>query len=161
MPRRQIARDTERPAHPVHGPDPPVLRNESKLHVDSFAKEAAAFLRNSVAWSSLRSSGCGARCRSSSGAGHPKKSRGLLCEGEHVKFSFIAKHRGIWPADWLCGALGVSRGGFYAWLTRPRSRRAAPGNHLLGHLHEGPRQQGGHPRARRQRQGEGRNGVPC
>jgi hypothetical protein len=24
-----------------------------------------------------------------------------------VKFGFIAKHRGIWPADWLCGALGV------------------------------------------------------
>ena len=41
-----------------------------------------------------------------------------------MKFAFIAKHRGIWPADWLCGALGVSRGGFYAWLTRPRSRRS-------------------------------------
>jgi hypothetical protein len=39
-----------------------------------------------------------------------------------MKFGFIAKHRGIWPAEWLCGALGVSRGGFYAWLTRPRSR---------------------------------------
>ena len=41
-----------------------------------------------------------------------------------MKFGFIAKHRGIWPADWLCGALGVSRGGFYAWLKRPRSRRS-------------------------------------
>ena len=41
-----------------------------------------------------------------------------------MKFGFIAKHRGIWPADWLCGALGVSRGGFYAWLRRPRSRRS-------------------------------------
>ena len=41
-----------------------------------------------------------------------------------MKFGFIAKHRGIWPAGWLCGALGVSRGGFYAWLTRPRSRRS-------------------------------------
>ena len=40
-----------------------------------------------------------------------------------MKFAFIAKHRGIWPADWLCGALGVSRGGFYACLTRPRSQR--------------------------------------
>jgi putative transposase len=39
-----------------------------------------------------------------------------------VKFSFVAKHRGIWPAGWLCGALGVSRGGFYAWLTRPPSK---------------------------------------
>jgi hypothetical protein len=31
-------RDTERPAHPIHGPDSPVLRNEGELHVDSFAK---------------------------------------------------------------------------------------------------------------------------
>ena len=56
--------------------------------------------------------------------GHPKKSRGLLREGIDVKFGFIAKHRGIWPAEWLCEALGVSRGGFYAWLTRPRSERS-------------------------------------
>jgi putative transposase len=56
--------------------------------------------------------------------GHPKKSRGLLREGIDVKFGFVAKHRGIWPAEWLCGALGVSRGGFYAWLTRPRSQRS-------------------------------------
>ena len=41
-----------------------------------------------------------------------------------MKFGFIAKHRRIWPADWLCEALGVSRGGFYAWLTRPRSQRS-------------------------------------
>ena len=41
-----------------------------------------------------------------------------------MKFIFIAKHRGIWPAAWMCEALGVSRGGFYAWLTRPRSARS-------------------------------------
>ena len=41
-----------------------------------------------------------------------------------MKFSFIAKNRAAWPADWMCGALGVSRGGFYAWLTRPRSDRS-------------------------------------
>jgi putative transposase len=41
-----------------------------------------------------------------------------------VKFAFIAKHRGIWPVGWLCGALGVSRGGFYAWLRRPPSQRS-------------------------------------
>jgi putative transposase len=41
-----------------------------------------------------------------------------------VKFAFIAKHRGIWPAGWMCGALGVSRGGFYAWLRRPPSHRS-------------------------------------
>ena len=38
-----------------------------------------------------------------------------------MKFGFIAKHRGIWPIGWLCEALGVSRSGFYAWLSRPPS----------------------------------------
>src|SRR5439155_1724684 len=52
------------------------------------------------------------------------KCRGLLREGIDLKFGFIAKHRGIWPAGGLCEALGVSRGGFYAWLTRPRRARA-------------------------------------
>jgi putative transposase len=52
-----------------------------------------------------------------------------------VKFSFIAKHRGIWPAEWLCGALGVSRGGFYAWLTRPPSARARSDEELSAKVH--------------------------
>src|ERR1700756_6054246 len=43
------------------------------------------------------------------GAGHTKKSRGLLREGIDVKFSFIAKHRGIWAVDWMCER-SVSRG---------------------------------------------------
>jgi putative transposase len=41
-----------------------------------------------------------------------------------VKFGFVAKHRGVWPAAWLCGYLGVSRSGFQVWLTRPRSARS-------------------------------------
>jgi len=41
-----------------------------------------------------------------------------------MKFAFIAKHRGIWAVTWLCEALGVSRSGFHAWLTRTPSRRA-------------------------------------
>jgi putative transposase len=41
-----------------------------------------------------------------------------------MKFAFIAKYRGIWPLSWLCSALGVSRSGFHAWLTRKPSQRA-------------------------------------
>jgi len=40
-------------------------------------------------------------------------------------FAFIAKHRGIWPVSWMCGALGVSRSGFFAWLGRSPSERAS------------------------------------
>ena len=41
-----------------------------------------------------------------------------------MKFSFIAKHRAIWPISWMCEALSVSRSGFHAWLRRSPSQRA-------------------------------------
>lgn len=41
-----------------------------------------------------------------------------------MKFEFMAKHRGAWPVNLMCEALGVSRSGFYAWLVRPRSHRS-------------------------------------
>jgi hypothetical protein len=47
-----------------------------------------------------------------------------------MKFGFIAKHRGIWPVGWMCETLGVSRAGFYGWLTRGRSRRSRSDDEL-------------------------------
>jgi putative transposase len=41
-----------------------------------------------------------------------------------MKFAFIATHRSVWPLSWLCSALGVSRSGFHAWLTRRPSPHA-------------------------------------
>ena len=52
-----------------------------------------------------------------------------------MKFAFIAKHRGIWPAAWVCEALGVSRGGFYAWLRRPRSARSISDEGLAARMY--------------------------
>jgi putative transposase len=41
-----------------------------------------------------------------------------------MRFAFIAKHRHIWPVSWICEALGVSRSGFHAWMSRPASAHA-------------------------------------
>ncbi len=41
-----------------------------------------------------------------------------------MKYGFVAKHRGAWPVLMMCEALGISRSGFYGWLTRPRSQRS-------------------------------------
>ena len=48
-----------------------------------------------------------------------------------MRFGFVAKHRGTWPLTMMCEALGVSRRGFYAWLSRPRSQRS-PKDQVLG-----------------------------
>jgi putative transposase len=51
-----------------------------------------------------------------------------------VKFQFIAKHRAAWRTRWMCAALGVSHGGFYEWMSRPRSARARTDEALLVHV---------------------------
>lgn len=49
-------------------------------------------------------------------------------------FCFVAKHRGIWPVALICETLGVSRSGFYAWLTRSPSKRAQRDEVLSGEV---------------------------
>lgn len=44
----------------------------------------------------------------------PRSSRGTSL----MTFTFIAKHRAVWPVAWICAAQNVSRSGFHAWLTR-------------------------------------------
>ena len=62
--------------------------------------------RSDEASSSWRSIGSGVRSQSSGGARHPGKGRSLLREGgRHEVPGFIAKHRSVRPAAWLCEAL--------------------------------------------------------
>jgi putative transposase len=53
-----------------------------------------------------------------------------------MMFSFVAKHRGIWPVALICEALGVSRSGFYAWVTRGQSVRSKRDEMLTGEVHK-------------------------
>ncbi|MGH3523770.1 MAG: transposase, partial [Mycobacterium sp.] len=55
----------------------------------------------------------------------PKKSDGLLREGERVRFAFIAAEKPAFPVTVLCRILAVSRAGFYAAQARPVPTRAA------------------------------------
>ena len=40
-----------------------------------------------------------------------------------MKFAFIKAHRRFWPVNVICGVLGVTRSGFFAWLKREVSER--------------------------------------
>jgi transposase InsO family protein len=40
-----------------------------------------------------------------------------------VKFAFIDAEKAQWPVEVQCDVFGVSRSGYYAWKTRPESRR--------------------------------------
>ena len=48
-----------------------------------------------------------------------------------MKYAFIWRHREQFKIARLCGALGVSRSGFYDWLSRPESRHAVEDRELL------------------------------
>ena len=52
-----------------------------------------------------------------------------------MRFAAIARHRTIWPLRWLCQALLVTPGGFYAWLKRPESERAGMDRQLTAAIH--------------------------
>src|SRR3954463_4886784 len=56
------------------------------------------------------------------GARDPKKSDGLLRQGEQVRFDFIRAEKATHDVTILCEVLQVSRQGYYAWLSREACR---------------------------------------
>jgi putative transposase len=48
-----------------------------------------------------------------------------------VRFRFIEDRRADYPVKVLCDVLGVSPAGYYAWRSRPESRRSAANRALV------------------------------
>ena len=48
-----------------------------------------------------------------------------------MRFRFIEDRRGDYPVTILCDVLGVSPAGYYAWRSRPESRRTAANRELV------------------------------
>src|SRR5206468_6122457 len=64
------------------------------------------------------------------GAGVFKKSRGLLCQAERVRFAAIKAEKAHYPVALMCRVLEVSRAGYYASRCRPESRRSTSDRQL-------------------------------
>jgi putative transposase len=80
-----------------------------------------------------------------------------------VKFSFIQEHLSAYPLDQACGALKVSRSGYYAWRDRPPSPRQARRENLtfrIKTIHQENRRVYGSPRIHAALKAQGQSVCP-
>ena len=68
------------------------------------------------------------------GAGHTKKSDGLLGEPKMMRFRFIGEKKAFYPVHRLCKVMAVSQSGYYAWALRPASQRQRDDMVFLAHI---------------------------
>ena len=76
-----------------------------------------------------------------------------------MRFRFIEDRRADYPVTVMCGVLGVSPAGYYAWRSRPESRRSAANRDLLSDIervHRDNRGCYGSPRVHAELQAQGR-----
>ena len=66
-----------------------------------------------------------------------------------MKFHVIEDCRDAWPVQALCRVLGISTAGYYAWRSRPDSKRAIEDRALLVDIRQAHADSGG------------RYGTPC
>jgi len=53
-----------------------------------------------------------------------------------VTFGFVDEHRSVWPVRVMCRVLGVSPSGYYAWRSRPESRRTGEDRRLMAEIRD-------------------------
>ena len=53
-----------------------------------------------------------------------------------TRFAFVDREKALYDVTVLCQLLKVSRSGFYAWLSRPKSTRALADEVLTGQIRE-------------------------
>jgi putative transposase len=78
-----------------------------------------------------------------------------------MRFRFIEDRRDDYPVRQMCGILGVSPAGYYAWRARPESRWAAANRILLSEIVRIHRDSGGRygsPRVHAVLRAQGRDG---
>ena len=76
-----------------------------------------------------------------------------------MRFRFIEDRRADYPVTLLCDLLGVSPAGYYAWRSRPESRRSAANRDLVDDIrrvHRDPRGRYGSPRIHVELKAQGR-----
>ena len=76
-----------------------------------------------------------------------------------MRFRFIEDRRADYPVTVMCGVLGVSPAGYYAWRSRPESRRSTVNRELVGDIqlvHRNNHGRYGSPRIHAELQAQGR-----
>jgi putative transposase len=59
-----------------------------------------------------------------------------LCWSSETRFRFIEDRRADYPVRILCDVLGVSPAAYYAWRTRPESRRSTANRELVDDIQQ-------------------------
>src|SRR5713226_2153769 len=93
------------------------------------------------------------------GARHFKKVDRDLCWDADMRFRFIEDRRADYPVTILCDVLGLSPAGYYAWRSRPESRRSVANRELVDDIkrvHRDTRGRYGSPRIQVKCKAQGR-----